>query len=230
MKEKTKETIIAFMTIICVTFMLSYQCEAKGHKIVRHTKSAPIETASIVINGPVDLGLSVKWAAFNIGASSPEKSGGLYGWADPTGNNRSTDENIYPSSIPPQNISGTQYDIALAKWGRGWRLPTSTECEELVANCKWTWLTFKGVKGMKVTGSTGNSIFLPAAGLRYDITATTDKNKVGYYWSGTHDGYQARFLNFFLNFYKNKTKIIKQVYSYYLFPRNDGFSIRPVCE
>ena len=31
---------------------------------------------------PVDLGLSVKWAPMNIGASAPEAIGGLYGWAD----------------------------------------------------------------------------------------------------------------------------------------------------
>ena len=33
----------------------------------------------------VDLGLSVRWAACNMGASAPHEAGGLYGWADPTG-------------------------------------------------------------------------------------------------------------------------------------------------
>ena len=56
---------------------------------------------------PIDLGLSVKWASWNVGASSPEDYGGLYGWADPTGNNTSTNntENISDrrNSNTPQN-------------------------------------------------------------------------------------------------------------------------------
>ena len=39
----------------------------------------------------IDLGLSVKWASFNIGASKPEEYGGLYGWADGTGTKTSAE-------------------------------------------------------------------------------------------------------------------------------------------
>ena len=50
---------------------------------------------------PIDLGLSVKWASWNVGASSPEDYGGLYGWADPTGNNTSTNNTDYPNNNHP---------------------------------------------------------------------------------------------------------------------------------
>ena len=82
-------------------------------------------------NNPVDLGLSVKWAAYNVGASSPEEYGGLYGWADPTGEKKATNSSDSLSGTPPFNISGTQYDIARAKWGEKWRLPTQQELKEL---------------------------------------------------------------------------------------------------
>jgi uncharacterized protein YjdB len=114
----------------------------------------------------IDLGLSVKWASFNIGATSPEKYGGLYGWADATGSKTSTNINDYPSSTPPTEISGTEYDIAKAKWGGNWRLPTTDELSELNSKCTWAWTTVNGIKGKKATGPNGNSIFIPAAGNR----------------------------------------------------------------
>ena len=33
---------------------------------------------------------------------------------------------------------------------------------ELVNNCKWEWSQINGINGYKVTGTNGNSIFLPA--------------------------------------------------------------------
>ena len=46
-------------------------------------------------------------------------------------------------------------------------MPTKWELEELEDKCTWTWTSQSGVKGYKVTGPNGNSIFLPAAGFRY---------------------------------------------------------------
>ena len=89
----------------------------------------------------VDLGLSVKWATCNVGAESPEEYGGCYTWS-------STD------------------DIATKKWGSKWRMPTKEEFEELSEDCTWKWTTKDGVNGYEVKGDNGNSIFLPAAGIR----------------------------------------------------------------
>ena len=44
---------------------------------------------------------------------------------------KATNSNDSLSGTPPFNISGTQYDIARAKWGEKWRLPTQQELKEL---------------------------------------------------------------------------------------------------
>ena len=57
-------------------------------------------------------------------------------------------------------------DAATVNWGDSWRMPTRAEQEELNSKCTWTWTTRNGIKGYKVVGLNGNSIFLPAAGFR----------------------------------------------------------------
>ena len=49
-----------------------------GYQLAINTKNYPIPTA-------VDLGLSVKWASSNLGASEPEEYGKYYAWAGTTG-------------------------------------------------------------------------------------------------------------------------------------------------
>jgi ribosomal protein L40E len=166
----------------------------------------------------VDLGLSVKWASCNVGASSPSECGRYFGWADPTGNKVSKDNNDYPSATPPWEIRRTCYDMARVNWGGNWRLPTKKECQELVDKCKWEW----SGNGMKVTGPNGESIFLPAAGNR----CGTDMNGVGTngnYWSGTLNECNANYA-YNLGFYSNSIHYV--VYDY----RYDGFTVRPVVE
>lgn len=77
-------------------------------------------------------------------------------------------------------------DAAHVNLGSGWRMPTDAEWTELRNNCMWTWTTQNGVYGWLVTASNGNSIFLPAAGLRLG----TKRYRVGsytYYWSSSLD-------------------------------------------
>lgn len=131
----------------------------------------------------VDLGLSVKWAGWNVGATSPEKYGKLYGWADPTGLKSSKNLNDYPSANPPTDITGTSYDIARAKWGGDWRIPTKNEMEELISKCKWTLVTYRKVKGFKVTGPNGNSIFMPLTGSDPKTVSPGGYGITGNYWT-----------------------------------------------
>lgn len=145
----------------------------------------------------VDLGLSVKWASYNLGASAPEEPGGLYGWGDPTGTHteQAQDEKygnyirnpalnnnnhiiecllLYNYQITPEDISGTQYDIARSKWRGNWRMPRQAEFIELYNSCMWEIISFKGTLGYKVTGPNGNSIFLPYTYYRIGETILTD--------------------------------------------------------
>lgn len=124
----------------------------------------------------VDLGLSVKWACCNVGATSPEEYGGYYAWGE------TEEKNIYSSKTYkwydfeedeiikyPDETSGNGFtlepedDVAQSLWGEGWRMPTQAEIKELMDRCTWTWTSMNGVYGYKVSGN-GNYIFLPAAG------------------------------------------------------------------
>ncbi len=63
-------------------------------------------------------------------------------------------------------------------------MPTAKEMEELLTRCVWTWTTLKGIKGYKVKGPNGNSIFLPAAGFRHN-GVTQFAGEYGRYWSSS---------------------------------------------
>lgn len=135
----------------------------------------------------VDLGLSVLWADCNVGGNSESPIGGLYGWGDPSGEKTSQNVKDYLDVAgglyvkTPQNITGTQYDIATAKWGKGWRMPSKENWKELIEKCKWTKEKAFHVYGYRVEGPNGNSIFLPNTGLRFgDAISNTD---AGYYWT-----------------------------------------------
>src|SRR5574344_64798 len=145
----------------------------------------------------IDLGLSVKWASCNVGASSPEGYGGYYAWGETEENSDYDDSTYkyYDSSTDKyidigSNISGTQYDVAHVKWGGNWRMPTHEEFQELCNKCTSTWTTYNGVSGYKFVGPNGNSIFLPAAGSRWG-TDVYSQGSNGCYWTGTICSYKS---------------------------------------
>ena len=177
----------------------------------------------------VDLGLSVLWAAYNVGASSPEEYGGYYAWGETSTKSDYTWENykFYNPSTSYFNfigseISGTSYDVAHVQWGGGARMPTLAEVKELVNNCTFKYGTYNGVRGNYVTGPNGNSIFLPFAGNRYR-GGLSSEGYSGLFWSGNYyddaDGYDACSLYC----YKDDGCWLND-YRYY------GRSVRPVTE
>ena len=147
--------------------------------------------------GAVDLGLSVRWASCNLGATAPHEAGGLYGWADPTGQavtDQVHDEAhnwtspLYGGTDPMPDICRTVYDLPHVRLGGCWRLPSEAEARELVERCTWREGTRQGVKGYTVTGPNGRSIFLPMAGMRLGEKHYMQGDR-GYYWTGTrHPG------------------------------------------
>lgn len=160
--------------------------------------------SSRTINGHeyVDLGLpsGLKWATCNVGANKPEDCGDYFAWGETEtkteyseGNSLTLGHSISElrrrGIVDGNNRLTSSYDAARAKWGGSWRMPTKEELEELEENCRWEWTTQNGVKGYKVTGPNGNSIFLPAAGYRYGSSLYYDGYR-GSYWSSTpNDGY-----------------------------------------
>lgn len=116
----------------------------------------------------VDLGLSVRWASCNIGAQRPSDAGAYFAWAE-TEEKEVYDWSTYVDADCTQHrssICGTLSDAAYVAWGGQWRLPSLKEMQELCDRCTWQWATQDGVPGCMVTGPSGASIFLPAAGVR----------------------------------------------------------------
>ena len=189
--------------------------------------SGSITSSTGTINGYeyVDLGLSVKWAMCNIGASSPSDYGNYYAWGETeTKNEYTNDSSVTYGDSSIDDFSGNAtYDAATANLGSSWRMPTQDECQELTDNCTWQWGTYgaTSVKGYFVTGSNGNSIFLPAAGSRYGTSLDGD-DEWGRYWSSSLDESDSDYA-VSLNFYSDDHYVGKD-YRYH------GLSIRPVSE
>lgn len=167
----------------------------------------------------VDLGLSVKWASCNVGATTPEGYGDYFEWGEII----PMEECAWDDCITLGDISGNpQYDAARAIWGGRWRIPTRTECEELLNNCTWTWSVQNGVNGYKITGPNGNSIFLPAAG-GTENERYYGQGEEGWYWSSTPHEYYSEISDYSISFNSER---------YYLNEgdHGDGHTIRPVCD
>ena len=179
----------------------------------------------------VDLGLSVKWATCNIGASKPEDYGDYFAW----GETKTKSDYSWSTYLDSPNRGGNSFtkyaldkktvldpedDVAHVKWGGSWRMPTKAEQDDLRTKCTWTWTTQNGVKGRLVTGPNGNSIFLPAAGGR-DDSSLYDAGNWGYYWSSSLSESRSDFAYrlFFNSDYVNWGGS----------SRFHGFSVRPVC-
>ena len=136
-----------------------------------------ISPATGKINGYeyVDLGLSVKWARYNMGASTPSGYGSYYIWG-------SNNPPIYNLSSG-DSICGTMYDNATQNWGQNWRMPTNSQINELINFCEFKVCILDGHTGLKATSKkNGNSIFLPFSG-RYDTTKH-GLEEYGFYWTG----------------------------------------------
>ena len=169
--------------------------EEKARQEAARKAAEEARSATGMINGHewVDLGLSVKWATCNVGASSPSDYGNYYAWGETRTKSEYTEDNSSTYGINIGDISGdSRYDAARANWGGTWRLPTEAEMEELMDKCTWTWTSQGGHNGYRVTGPNGSSIFLPAAGYRYG-SSLLGAGDYGYYWSSTPDESDAMF-------------------------------------
>ena len=180
----------------------------------------------------VDLGLSVKWATCNVGASSPEQSGLYFAWGetkgytadDVTSGVRAFSEEVYDAG-PAASISTDltlEQDAARANMGGNWRMPTKAECQELIDNCNAVWTADyngTGVAGRVFTSKVNmNSVFFPAAGRCYD-SSVQNAGFDGPYWSASW---------IYLNAWSLRFGSKKYYLDYY--PRYYGQSVRGVCE
>ncbi len=164
-----------------------------------------VKTFKIYWTEMVDLGLSVYWASYNLGAGVPEGRGNYYAWGETeTKTNYSWQTYKYCNKSETKltkycfqgqhgtidNITelSTLDDPARVEYGNYWRIPTDDEWYELGTHSTMTWTTVGGRKGFLITstvsGFTDKSIFLPADGYR-EGTTLKDSGTAGYYWSST---------------------------------------------
>ena len=190
----------------------------------------------------VDLGLSVKWARYNIGATKPESYGKYFAFADPTGNNvysESSAKNYYKNHFSEfytmfgsgnKSVCGTKYDSATYQWGNKWRMPTKSEIEELANNCNISFESYNGISGYKFTSKKNfNSIFLPAAGMKSSVTwklRLDGENAILWTGDATYfgvDNWTAWFINVYVSSKDSSIKI--SVLDEYM---DSQLTIRPV--
>ena len=184
----------------------------------------------------VDLGLSVKWATCNVGATSPEGYGSYYAWGEIITKSEYNDDNCTTTGLSKSELQSqgyidsegnliAQYDAATVNWGGNWRMPTYDELNELRSKCTWTWTTQQGVNGYvngyNVEGPNGNSIFLPAAGCRLG-SSLDDAESYGYYWSSTPYDYYTNHTYYL--YFDSGHHYMSNLLRYY------GRSVRPVIE
>ena len=190
----------------------------------------------------VDLGLSVKWASFNLGATKPEEYGDYFAWGETEPkdnyswstykwcmNGSSSQLTKYCSSssrgyngfTDNKTVLDPEDDAAAVALGGSWRMATYAEWDELKTKCTWTWTTQNGKKGRLVTGPNGNSIFLPAAGYRYG-SGLYYAGSLGDYWSSSLSTGNPSYACY-VGFYSGNV-------DWYYDSRYGGFSVRPVSE
>ena len=192
----------------------------------------------------VDLGLSVKWATCNVGASTPGGYGNFYAWGEisPKKEYKWNNYTFWTSGDSESDLRFSKYntngahgpvdnktrldlsdDVAHRQWGGSWRIPTNREWMELWNECTWTWTSMEGHSGYEVTSNiNGKSIFLPAAGEHY-WTTVSDRDAKGYYWSSDLDDFKRSYYARGVSFKSDGKNPIAGF-------RNDGFSVRPVME
>ncbi len=194
----------------------------------------PPNEDGVIING-------VMWAKYNVGApdtfaATPEDPGMFYQWnrklgwssTDPLVASDGSEEWQNPSSVPGE-IWAAENDPS----PEGWRLPTREELLSLTDASKisYQWVADAACPGIRLTDkATGNTMFLPAPGVRYSaifgqLMLNTDEYEAirgASYWTSeaadSDKSYAIHFTNAF-------GFITDQSYS-----KNDGFLVRSVAD
>jgi hypothetical protein len=199
----------------------------------------------------VDLGLTVKWATCNVGASSPEEYGNYYAWGEISTKNYyswedykfrvsgNTRDNVTFSKYNTVSGRGTEDnrmqldysdDAACANWGGKWRMPSDEEFKELMTQCDWTWITSNGTTGYVVKSrKNGKSIFLPAAGVWRGSSLDEGYSAgsyYGFYWSSSlYADFPWTAFSVGFDLYYGFSR-----FDMFYIDRDSGLPIRPVTE
>ncbi len=184
----------------------------------------------------VDLGLSVKWASFNLGANKTEDTGARFAWGETepksdyswstykwcvNGNSSHLTKYCTNSSFGYNGFTDNKIvldpedDAAHVLLGENWRMPTHSEWQELIDNCTWNWIWINGVHGIMGTsnkeGYSENCIFFTADTFAsfWSSSLYTDNPNYAYYeYAGSGN----------VSWYNDRAG------------RYNGLAVRPVCD
>lgn len=227
---------LLYLGIIVISLFAVQSCSSDDNE-------ETLEPTQVNGHEVVDLGLSVKWATCNIGAATPTECGNYYAWGETTTKNNYDWEtykwcngdresltkyctNSEYGDTDGLTVLSSSDDVATVKWGNKWRTPTKKEYEELFRKCKVEWTKKSNVNGCLVTGPSGKSIFLPAAGSR-SRTDLRNKGIYGPYLTATLDSEGDNGCAYTFSFDQNKS--IKE-WGIFGGLRCFGFPVRAVCE
>ena len=150
----------------------------------------------------VDMGLSVKWAKCNLGATKPSEIGDYFAWGETEPKEEYTWANYKFSgdengdvmtkyafdewgNIDDKYLLDDEDDAVATLKGGYWQMPTRQQIYELYKKCSFVETEQDGVKGILYTSpTTGNSIFLPLGGF-YSSNGLESSQDLGYYWTKT---------------------------------------------
>ena len=240
-KEKDEDTAILSMKINGQDYEkeIELSCLKNSSAVCQHIPVCLtlIPKPVVPYSYAVDLGLSVKWASFNVGAEYKANGYGNYvAWGETEPKELysiytykwfDSDRSSYTKYCIDNTMGTPDYrsvldkddDIAHVKWSGKWRMPTQSEMRELITKCQWKWGEQDGVKGYTVTGTNGNSIFLPTGDYRRSAQSGIDDN-FGYYWTST-TGVASTSYCLLLNGYEQRELVALEI-------REMGCLVRPV--
>lgn len=204
----------------------------KDGKVVATYQTTAVDSVNFVDQpyALIDLGLpsGILWSNTNVGAALPADTGDFYAWGETV---TKTDYSYatsmwYGREYTKDSVLVAEDDVATVVCGANYCTPSVDEFNELFGNCDSKWTTQTNSKGESqtgwlLTGSNGNSIFLPAAGY-YIETRYENAGKRGNYWTRQPDHAQG-FSQYFCY-------IIAGDPSTGDYLRSNGCSVRPVLK
>ncbi|MBR6277279.1 MAG: hypothetical protein IKR41_00785 [Bacteroidales bacterium] len=191
-----------YLNLLCAVFTAFCSCNTDEPPIAQGIEETPFTyqpTGEISGYEYVDLGLSVKWAAKNLGAENFYDNGYYFAWGEvtvkenynwqtyafgSTGNFTKYAQGDEDTHLKPED------DAATVNMGENWRIPTHDEISELRENCQWQYAKVNGIIGFIVTGGNGNSIFVPASGYMSN-TELKMQGKSANFWGANLTAYDA---------------------------------------
>ena len=178
----------------------------KAYRFIASPKTTVLPSADGYENGYayIDLGLSVKWATMNVGATSVYGYGYYYAWGETktqSGNRYYWDSykwcngsytsmtkyctKSFYGTVDNKTTLEPEDDAATQNWGGAWRMPTHAEQEELIKNCYWVWTS-----SYNDTGVAGYIV--------YAAKSSSDKGQVVYKGNNPSNDYSLSNSHIFL--------------------------------